>query len=247
MPAHAFFSHATAAQLHGIPLPARLRDELPLHVSVPDGSAPREGRQVRGHHLLIDPGDVVVRRGLRVTSLERTICDLASALDDEDLIAAADNILWRRRLQGHRASRRSLHDAISRFRGRRGRARLAAVEPHLTDRSDSPPESVMRLRFIRAGLPAMLVNVEVVDAAGNPIATPDLQFEKYLMALDYEGDHHRTDLCSPSEGGHREVGQSTLHCRGGGSIGRPREGPQSTRPAMSGPPSSIGEPGSPIA
>ncbi len=189
----AFFSHVTAAQLHGIPLPLSLDLELPVNVSVPEGHRSPRGRNVRGHHLVIDPVDVITRRGIRMTSLERTVCDLAALLSDEDLLAAGDNILWRKRLRGNRATSRSLSAALARYAGRRGRARLLEIAPLLTDRADSRPESVMRLRFIRAGLPPTLVNVEVVSATGAPLATPDLQFEAYRMALDYEGVHHLTN------------------------------------------------------
>lgn len=193
MPAHAFFSHATAAQLHGIPLPLRLIEALPLDVGVPEDRTPPGGSGAKGHRLAIAPVDVIVRRGLRLTSLERTLCDLSALLDEEELLAAGDNILWRRRLRGHRATVRSLEEAIERFHGRRGLARLTRVVPLMTDRADSPPESVIRLRLIRAGLPELLVNEQVCDAIGAPIATPDLQIPRYRMALDYEGDHHRTD------------------------------------------------------
>lgn len=188
-----FFSHVTAAQLHSIPLPLHLTQPLPLDVSVPDGARAARGQGIRGHRLAVEPFDVITRRGLRMTSLERTLCDLSSLLSDEDLIAAGDNILWRKRLRGNRATPRSLSAAVARFTGRRGRARLCAMAPLLTDRADSAPESTMRLRFIRAGLPQTLVNVEILSATGAPLATPDLQFERYRMALDYEGLHHLTD------------------------------------------------------
>lgn len=193
MPAHAFFSHATAAQLHGIPLPLRLSAPLPLHVGVPTGRTPAGASGIRGHRLAIDPTDVTVRRGIRLTSLERTLCDLASILDEEDLLAAGDNILWRKRRHGHRASASSLAAALERFSGRRGRGRLENLVPLMTGRADSAPESMMRLRLVRAGLPEMLVNEEICAASGAFIATPDLQLPQYKMALDYEGDHHRTD------------------------------------------------------
>lgn len=193
MPAHSFFSHSTAALLHGIPLPLSLRGPLPLHVSVPNGSTPSASSSVAGHRIAIEPIDIVQRRGLRMTSLVRTVLDLAPLLADEDLLAAIDNTLWRKRRDGHRATAGSLRAALGRFSGRRGRARVAALIPLGTDRADSPPESAIRLRFLRADLPRMLVNVGITSAEGFLIAQPDLQFPDYRMAYDYEGDHHRTD------------------------------------------------------
>jgi len=188
----AFFSHTTAAGLHEIPLPLALRSAT-LHVSSAADLRGPTGRGVIGHHLHIDPRDIARVQGLSVTSLERTVMDLAHSLDDEAMVAALDNVLWWRRDPATRATPRSLDDAFHRFRGRRGRARLREFIPFATDRSDSPPESTFRLRFLREGFPVPEPNVEIYDDLGQFIAMPDLQFKRYKMAIDYEGDHHRTD------------------------------------------------------
>ena len=44
MPRRQVFTHATAAQLWGIPLPAHVESRPELHVSVPSGSARPSGR-----------------------------------------------------------------------------------------------------------------------------------------------------------------------------------------------------------
>lgn len=193
MPTHAFFSHTTAAQLWKIPLPLELERPLPLHVSVPTDLRGPTGAGIRGHHLQVDDRDIRMLHGRPVTTLERTVFDLAAILDDESLLAALDNIMWHRRRSGLRATQRSAAASFSRFTGRRGRARLLELMPLATGRSDSPPESAFRLRFLRAGFPAPLPNESIMDAAGWPVATPDLQFRDFRMAFDYEGDGHRTD------------------------------------------------------
>ena len=193
MPGHAFFSHATAAQLWSIPLPIHLESSLPIHVSVPSEHRAPEGREVVGHHLDIHPMDIESTTGIPVTSPERTVIDLAPLLDDEHLLGALDNILWRRRSTASRATRQSLRECLDRHRGRRGRFRLETLLPLATDRSDSIPESAFRLRFIRAGFPDPAPNQNVYDRNGRFIAMPDLQLLEYRMAFDYEGDHHRTD------------------------------------------------------
>lgn len=193
MSEHAFFSHATAALLHEIPLPLRLSRALPLDVSAASPHRRPDGNRVHGHRLEIAPEDVATRRGLRMTGLERTVCDLASLLDDEELLAALDNVRWRKRRTGHRANLRSLTECLERFHGRRGRARLERLLPLSSDRADSSPESAIRLRFHHAGLPAMLVNFDVLDRFGAVVAVVDLQAPQFRMAFDYEGDHHRTD------------------------------------------------------
>lgn len=193
LPPGMFFSHRTAAQLWSIPLPRRLDSTLPLHIA---SDAPRRGptgRGTIGHHVHIDRRDLRSRTGVTITSLERTVFDLAGQLDDEELLGALDNILWRRRALEERATPETIRDALSRFRGRRGRGRLLSLIPFATDRSDSIPESAFRLRFHRAGLPPARPNEPIVDARGRFVALPDLRFDHYLMCFDYEGDHHRTD------------------------------------------------------
>jgi hypothetical protein len=86
-----------------------------------------------------------------------------------------------------------LHAAFLGFVGRIGLARLTEALPFLSDRSDSPPESAIRYRIAGAGLPTPVVNENLYDAEGRFLAKPDLAFPEYFMAVDYEGDHHRTD------------------------------------------------------
>jgi hypothetical protein len=189
----AVLSHISAAQLWGIPLPSKWQHDDRLHVSVPpDMRAPR-GAGVAGHHLRLHPSDVELRSGIRLTSQSRTLCDLASVFGEEDLLAAADYLLWWRRTDDDRVGRVEIAQAISRHPTSRGMRKLRAIELQASDRSDSPPESKIRFRIVRAGLPQPDVNLELFDSRGQFLAMPDLSFARYKVALDYEGDHHRTD------------------------------------------------------
>lgn len=191
MSPHALFSHDTAARLWGLPLPSR--DRLPLHVSVPDPRRAPEGEGIRGHRLRITDADLRSVNGLPVTSIERTILDLAASLDDEALLAAIDNARWWRRSVAMRATLESLESAARRYEGRRGLRRARELIALSTDRSDAPPESAFRHRFHLAGFPPAEPNRRIYDSGGRFLAMPDLQFRQYRMAFDYEGDHHRTD------------------------------------------------------
>ena len=59
-------------------------------------------------------------------------------------------------------------------------------------RVDSPMETRLRLLLVLAGLPTPHVNRPVHDQAGW-VATPDLSYPESKIALEYDGDHHRTD------------------------------------------------------
>jgi hypothetical protein len=193
MPVNGFFSHLTADALWGIPLPPRSAARTALDVALPRGGVIPVAAGVSGHRLQIEPRDIVLLQGVRVTSLARTWCDLGAVLSEEDLIAAGDFLLWRKRPPQLRLSAQDLWDALDRHHGRRGRPLLRATIPCLCDRADSPPESTIRVRCIHAGLPAPAVNVDAYDARGGFLGKPDLSFPKYRVAVDYEGEVHRID------------------------------------------------------
>jgi hypothetical protein len=189
----AILSHLSAARLWGIPLPARCERDERLHVSVPPDRRAPKARGVAGHHVALHPTDVVPRLGVRTTSQARTLCDLASILAEEELLAAADYLLWWRRDDEDRVARDEIMRVMARHPTSRGMARLRSVIPVATDRADSPPESQIRFRILKAALPAPNVNLELFDSRGRFLAMPDLSYPDFRVAIDYEGDHHRTD------------------------------------------------------
>jgi hypothetical protein len=199
----AVVSHVSAAKLWGMPLPSRCERDPRLHVSVPPDIRAPKARGVAGHHVALHPMDVVVRSGIRVTSQARTLCDLSGYLQEEDLLAIADYILWWRRDDADRLAASDISIATNRHPTSRGMARLRAILPIATDRADSAPESKIRYRIHAAGLPMPTVNMELFDASGRFLAMPDLVYPTFSMALDYEGDHHRTDAVQWEKDIHR--------------------------------------------
>ncbi|MBX3099129.1 MAG: hypothetical protein KF761_06065 [Salinibacterium sp.] len=191
MPPRAFYYGTTAALLHGLPLPPRLkRKVLPLHIAVMAGQRRVVARGVTAHHVTIDPDDIETIDGLRVTTVERTWCDLAATgVTLAELVAAGDAALWRRDPKTHL---RRIRAATARYEGRRGARLIRDAVPLLTDRSDSPPESELRVAFIQAGLPRPLPNYQIRHL-GRLVATPDLTWPERRVLVEYEGEHHLTD------------------------------------------------------
>jgi len=189
----AFFSHITAARLWGIPLPLALHGRAGLDVAVVPGRIVPVGAGVRGHRLQVDERDLLQFGRIRVASAARTWCDLGALLSEEELVAVGDFLLWRRRANHLRLTRRDLAVALDRWKGRRGRPVLERCLPTLTDRADSAPQSTMRVRFACAGLLTPEVDCEIYTEAGVFVAMADLGWRKYRLAFDYEGDGHRTD------------------------------------------------------
>lgn len=192
-----FFTHVAAAAAWSIPLPLSVVSGRALDVGV---FAPRrapEGRGVIGHavkpglaHTVIHP-----ELGLRVTTPASTWSMLGSLLTRvEDVVAAADATL---RIPMHQddppalATRPQLEAAMTAGR-RHGAALLRVALPQAIGRSRSRPETWMRLALVDAGLPEPSANFDVFDH-GAWLAQVDLAYPKRKIALEYEGDHHRTD------------------------------------------------------
>lgn len=192
LPDRAFFFGRTAAALHGLPVPSRLADPLPLHIGVTAGAPRVHAEKVVGHHVRVGALDLMQVGRLPVTTPERTWCDLAAdgSFALGALVAAGDRILWHRDPLG---TRDSLIATVNRYEGRRGTRMMRTALPLLTDRSDSPPESELRLAIIVGGLPVPEINRPIRDSAGRLVATPDLSWPSRRVALEYEGDHHRVD------------------------------------------------------
>ncbi len=189
MPDRAFYFGRTAAALHRLPLPARFAAETHLHVGVTAGTRRVDALGVVPHHVRLDPLDFTHCAGLPITSVCRTWCDLAaSGLRLGELVAAGDRIIWRRSPTG---TVDELRRAISRYESRRGVRLLRAAIDMLSDRSDSAPETELRVAIILAGFPPPLVNAEL-EVGGRQVY-PDLSWPDHRVAIEYEGDHHRTE------------------------------------------------------
>jgi very-short-patch-repair endonuclease len=141
---------------------------------------------VRGHSGLRREDVVLLDGGLRVVRTDVTWGDLADRLTVDDLVVLGDAML-RRGL--------STLDALNRIasgtRHRRGVRLLRLAVPLLEPRTDSPMETRVRLLLVRAGLPCPQANRDVV-VDGEWIARPDLSYPHLRIAIEYDGDHHRS-------------------------------------------------------
>lgn len=192
IPAHAFFSGVTAAALFGMPVPLRYeRAHATLEVAViaPERAIRRQG--VRGRRLQISATDVVGWCGMHLTTPARTWCDLAPLLTLGELVAAGDYLIFHKR---RIVTRAELAAAVERHAGRRWRSKLRQALGLLSERSESPKESILRVIVVTHGFPTPLVNVNLYDEHGRFVARVDLLFEEYREIFEYQGDHHRTDI-----------------------------------------------------
>ncbi|SDG52178.1 type IV toxin-antitoxin system AbiEi family antitoxin domain-containing protein [Klenkia brasiliensis] len=152
----AAISHASAARVHQLVLPSGLAGEIEL--TAPDNY--RAGRGYTVHQAGLAAEDVAVVGGLRVTSLVRTLVDVAREWDVVDAVVAIDDAL-----ADGRVTREELTAAVLRQTHwpRIARAaeavRLARVGAH------SPHETRSRLALVGAGLPEPMLQAAVFVGA----------------------------------------------------------------------------------
>ena len=133
-----------------------------------------------GERNLVD-ADVTEVRGLRVTTPLRTAWDLGRVRWVDEAITGLDAMM---RLDAF--SRDELLEGVRRFRGMRWVTTLRAMAPLADGRSESPGESVLRLRCIESRLPVMTPQVEV-HRDGRLLARLDLANAEALIAAEYDG------------------------------------------------------------
>lgn len=179
------FSHTTALALQGAPLPALPHD---LHVSVTFPRTPPRRPGIRGHSLTDAPARLL--NGMPVAPAVVAWAQSAPLLDREDLVAVGDHIV----LAGRRRPLGSVDQLLQlaeTWRGRPGSARLAWAAPRVRVGVRSRPETLLRLLLVRSRLPEPIV-AHPVSVAGGIVLHPDLAYPAHRLALEYEGDGHRS-------------------------------------------------------
>ena len=149
--------------------------------------------QVRTHRtLILPPADRAVLRGIPVTSVARTLVDLAAGQDQAVVGRWLDDALRRLELDP-----RDLRSCIARLdaRGRRQPTSLAAALAERWegyDPGDSALEARALLALRRAGLP-LPAQQHAVRRPDGSTAFIDLAYPDHLVAIELDGyEHHRS-------------------------------------------------------
>jgi hypothetical protein len=194
---HIHFSHATAALLHGMPLPARFDGpSRPLDVCVFEPTRAPHLNGVRSHELKPTGQRVVHVDGLRIIGPEDAWVQLAAEATIDELVIAADWLITGDEPYSG-AEPPSCLDALDAAIGRHGRMRgvrkLRSAREKALYGSLSPQETRLRMLLVDNGFPTPEPNHRVRDADGRLIAMVDLAYPDHRVAIEYLGDHHRTD------------------------------------------------------
>jgi hypothetical protein len=159
---------------------------------------------------VLETTDVSVPFGFKQTTPARTWCDLAEQTSLAELVAAGDFLIrWRSPL----TTLSELSEYSERAALRRGRAARRRALGLLSERAESYRESVLRVAIVLAGFPSPAVNHEVRNDRGDFVARVDLAWPEQRVAVEYEGDQHRTDRAQWQRDLRRVEALQDLHWR----------------------------------
>lgn len=164
------FSHQTAAALHGLPL--YRPDVRRVHVILDERRRGAMAQAVR-HRGDVGPDDVADLGGLRLTSLVRTMSDIARTCDFETAVCTLDGALRRVAVRtagtyDADAATAVIESALATSRrSSHGRARAARALAFADGRAQLPGESISRIRIAELGLRPPRLQVRVASPSGS--------------------------------------------------------------------------------
>ncbi len=126
--------------------------------------------------------------GVPSTTPARTALDLACRNPIAKSVAAIDALA--------RASKLDIAEVellAERYKGHRNIRRARQALKLVDAGAESPRESWLRLLLVQAGYPRPRTQIPVYGEYGELVAILDMGWEDIKVAVEYEGDHHRTD------------------------------------------------------
>jgi hypothetical protein len=171
-PRRPVLSHYSAAALWGLPIIGPWPNEV--HILVPHASGGRSDPGIRRHAIGVPEADVVDIDGFLVTSVARTVLDLATTAPVMAAVAATDRALWIPRAAGGRplVTKAEIWQTWA-SREFRGKQRARHLIEFAEDGAESPMESASRVNIALAGF-----------------AKPVLQHRIEIDGRDYWGDFY---------------------------------------------------------
>ncbi|MEL7976636.1 DUF559 domain-containing protein [Isoptericola sp. F-RaC21] len=185
------FSHTTALDLLRVERPWTHADDERLHVVTMRSGDRAERPGVVAHWTRQSFLDTVEIDGLLVTSPAQTFTHIACELRLPDDVVVLGDAMMRRK---HRlTSPAELLDVSSRTHKVKGIVQVRDAIPRMRPNTDSSTETRTRLLLVDAGLPCPRVNEVVFAPDGAYVKRVDLLYLEQKVAIEYDGDHHRTD------------------------------------------------------
>lgn len=190
------FSHSSAAALWGLPL-YRVPHHR-VHTTVPGSQRSRSAPDVLRHEGALREDEIVERGGIRCTSLERTVLDVARTVSAEAGVACADAALRSvftvgraYDMDGAQRWRAEMSEVAARSRARGIRAARRVIA-FADGRAQLPGESVSRLQLARLGFRDVDLQVVVPGPAGEEYRV-DFGLHSVPALGEFDGEGKYTD------------------------------------------------------
>lgn len=135
----------------------------------------------------IEADEIAVVEGMRITTPARTALDLARRCRLGVAVAAIDALV-----QATDLKMADVELLVDRYRGRRGMKRARAALELVDGGAQSPKETWLRLLLIEAGFPRPQTQIAVRNEWNWIEAYLDMGWEDIKLAVEYDGDQHRS-------------------------------------------------------
>lgn len=189
----AVLSHASAAELLGLPLPLELEyaTSRTVHCSVPLDRRRRSGHGTVMHTR--NGGSTLRVHGVKVSAPVVLLGELAGMLDHTQLVACCDHLVGpTSRVRPHLSLsklRQLTSEAEHQYRISRVRAAVADAR----EKVESPKETETRLLLQAEGFAEPVINRTVRAPRTGETFRIDLSYPELLLAIEYDGFWHSTD------------------------------------------------------
>ncbi|MFC9837035.1 hypothetical protein ACFVKB_24925 [Rhodococcus sp. NPDC127530] len=173
-------SHASAAVLHGLDVGAVNLDRV--HLSRERRSGGRRTATLHFHIAPLDRDDVTEIDGVAVTSLARTVVDVARSESLDQAVVIGDCALHRGGL-----SIGDVQAVVERHGRRKGIGAARRAVALLDGGSESPGESLSRIRMRECGMPEPELQHEVRTDVGAFVGRVDFFWERWGVVGEFDG------------------------------------------------------------
>jgi Protein of unknown function (DUF559) len=171
-----------AAALHG----SKWVDDVRVVELIHDNRRSPPGIQT--HRDRIDEDEIDLVAGIPVTSPVRTVLDFGCWYPTMTAVAGIDSLARAIDIKAV-----DVELLARRYAGRKGVARARQAIELFDSGAQSPKESWLRVVLIQAGLPRPQTQIPVFNELGNAIAYLDMGWEDVKVAVEYDGEQHRSD------------------------------------------------------
>lgn len=146
----------------------------------PDGIVTRRER--------IAPDEITRIQGIFVTTPARTALDLGRHLPRGEAVARLDALA---QATGVRAC--DALELAQRYKGSKGVRRCREALALMDSGAQSPQETRLRLLLTDRGFPRPETQIPLLDPSGYPFGFLDMGWSDMGIAVEYDGEHHRTN------------------------------------------------------